>query len=482
MDVLEGVTGLIRRERLLRPGQRVVAAVSGGPDSLCLLDCLQRAGYRVILAHFDHGLRPDSADDAAFCAALARRLGLPAVVARENVRDRLGPGDSLEQAARVRRYQFLARAAREQRAAAVATGHTADDQVETIVMHWLRGAGPAGLRGMRPGAPLDRLIDLPPGAPVTLVRPLLELTRSQTEAHCRQRGLTPRRDATNQDPTFLRNRIRLELLPLLQSYNPALRQGLLRGARLMSDHDDLIDSLTAALARRAVRPAGRGALRLDLDAWRAAPAALRRSLLYRLPLARLPAGETAGYEVLERADAALRALRPGRTAGLPGGWTAVAWGGEAVLAPPAVEPPLPWFPLLAAARPRRLRVPGTVRLAGGWALEVRRDRLSAAGARRIERAEPGRTAAFDAGALAGPLRLRPAQPGERLSPLGMAGSARLSDLFVDRRIPRPARRRWPVLECAGQTLWIVGLRRSRHAPLGARPRPALILRLIPPRA
>ena len=168
MDMLDRVAGFIQRRRLLQPGQRVVAAVSGGADSLCLLDCLLRAGYQVILAHFDHGLRPDSAADAAFCADLARRLELPAVVAREDLRALLGPGASLEQVARMRRYLFLARVAREQRARAVATGHTADDQVETVVMHWLRGAGPAGLRGMRPAAPLDRLVDLPAGAPVAL--------------------------------------------------------------------------------------------------------------------------------------------------------------------------------------------------------------------------------------------------------------------------------------------------------------------------
>jgi tRNA(Ile)-lysidine synthase len=150
MLIAEPVAAFIERERLLGSGQRVIAAVSGGADSLCLLDCLHRLGYALRIAHFDHGLRRGSWREAEFVLRLARERGLPAIAERSTPRNWARRGRSLEEAARQVRYAFLVRAAREWDASVIAVGHTADDQVETILMHLLRGAGVHGLRGMLP--------------------------------------------------------------------------------------------------------------------------------------------------------------------------------------------------------------------------------------------------------------------------------------------------------------------------------------------
>jgi tRNA(Ile)-lysidine synthetase-like protein len=226
MLITEQVAAFIQRERLLSPGHPVVAAVSGGPDSLCLLDCLQRLEYPILVAHLDHRLRAGSWREAEFVLREARRRGLPSIVERVQPPGLRKRGRSMEEAARIARYDFLVWAATGWGAAIVAAGHTADDQVETILMHFLRGAGVHGLRGMLPktslkgwdgqgqaeGGALFRVSTQlatrrrqPAGDDangVDLIRPLLETTRDQTEAHCRAAGLRPRRDPSNQDPAF----------------------------------------------------------------------------------------------------------------------------------------------------------------------------------------------------------------------------------------------------------------------------------------
>ena len=197
----------IRKYDLLTKGEGIVVAVSGGPDSVCLLHILHNLRRtleaRLFVAHFDHGLRPDEdAAETSFVASMAETMGLPFVVDKGNIR----PGPSLEDRARKARYAFLERARERFSAAKIALGHQRNDQAETVLMRLLRGSGLAGLSGIRP---------LRDG---TIIRPLLQLGRWEIEAYLQERDLPFKTDQTNWDGRFLRNKIRQDLLPKLQEY------------------------------------------------------------------------------------------------------------------------------------------------------------------------------------------------------------------------------------------------------------------------
>jgi tRNA(Ile)-lysidine synthase len=246
----------------------LVVGLSGGADSVALLDALATlAGPRHIqptAAHLDHGLRPGSAADAAFCRALSARLGLPFRCERADVRSRAArERGGLEQAARRERYSFLDRVRREVGASVIAVAHTRDDQAETLLLRLLRGAGARGLGGMRLRAG-------------HIVRPLLEVSREEVLAHLTERGLDWREDPTNADMGHLRNRVRHELLPYLEArFNPALRRVLARTAGLLAEEDAHLEEEAQALLRRIARVDG-DVVALDRLALAQAPPAVAR--------------------------------------------------------------------------------------------------------------------------------------------------------------------------------------------------------------
>jgi tRNA(Ile)-lysidine synthetase-like protein len=298
----------------------VVVGVSGGPDSLCLLHILLRLReeYRLRLhvAHLHHGARGAEADaDADFVAALAAEWNLPATIEKQDV-PALAHAHKLafEETARRVRYTFLTRVAGEMGAHKIAVGHNADDQAETVLMHFLRGAGPAGLRGMLPLTPikdyrlLTPFLHLTPNQPTnqltiqptnqptnqltnqlttpTLIRPLLEVPRAAIEAYCANHGLTPRFDRSNLDTTYFRNRLRHELLPLLATYNPNIRARLCHTATIIATDYELLTQLREQAWAEVMREERETAIVFDRVTWRTLPVALQRATLrqaaYRL--------------------------------------------------------------------------------------------------------------------------------------------------------------------------------------------------------
>lgn len=267
------------RQRWLAPGARLAVAVSGGSDSVALLLLLQRQaqryGLQLAVAHLDHGLRPEASRDAAFVGELAARLRLPFWLCRSQ---RLTPVmPNLEAAARRLRYRFFRRllVGQPPLAAAVATGHTLNDQAETVLLRLLRGAGTLGLCGIWPTVR---------AGPGWILRPLLPFSRAELQAWLRSQGQAWREDASNRDPRHRRNRIRHHLLPLLtREYNPAVRHRLAALATLLQAEEEFWARVTAADGR-LLTPAGGTGLRPPVSgpAWRAATAALAA-----LPLARL---------------------------------------------------------------------------------------------------------------------------------------------------------------------------------------------------
>ncbi len=478
MDVCDRVGAAIREHGLLRRGQRVVAAVSGGADSLCLLDCLHRLGYPIVVAHLNHKLRAGSEADAEFVLHLAQHNGLSAVMASEDVRAQ-AHGLSLEAAARRARYRFLARVAREHRIRVIATGHTADDQAETVLLHLLRGAGPTGLRGIQPSTALDAWSEIPGGSPLTLVRPLLEISREETRAHCAFHGLEPRQDPTNEDPAFLRNRIRLQLLPELETYNPGVRKVLSRTAQVMREHAEWIEGQVGDAWPAVVRRAGNDALAFRLGPFGRLPRALRGEVVRRALVVLRPEGRDFGLEDVDRFLGALAGRGPRRVS-LGLGLEVERFGEEAFLHGEGAELAFPRYPQMPTLAARRIHWPSTIRLANGWRLVIEEKRLTP-GIRRavIDHPDPN-SAAFDRAALAETLWLRPPRPGDRLHPLGMQGTAKITQIFSDRHVPKPARARWPVLVAGESPLWVAGLRVGGEARLRPSTQIALLFRLIPP--
>jgi tRNA(Ile)-lysidine synthase len=292
-------------------GGTLVVGLSGGKDSVALADALaclrRRRGFRLVAAHLDHGLRPGSADDVAFCSALCERLDVPFRSGRADVRARSArEKGGLEQAARRERYSYLRRVRDEEKAAAIAVAHTRDDQAETLLLRLLRGAGATGLSGMRARAG-------------DLLRPLLGVSREEVLEHLRERGLAWREDPSNADTTHRRNRVRLELLPYLEErFNPGIKAALARTASLLADEAAHLraeaDSLLAAIAREDGE-----ALCLGRAALAGAPPALARATL-RQALAQAGGLAHVGALHVERVLQLARAKSPsGRRLPLPGG-------------------------------------------------------------------------------------------------------------------------------------------------------------------
>ncbi len=322
-QVVQRVRQTLRREQMLSGGESVVIATSGGPDSMALLHLLRRLReefrLRLRVVHVDHGLHRASRAHAAFVRQTARGWGIPVSVRRVNVRahakrHRL----TLEEAARALRYAALARAARRVRATHIATGHTADDQAETVLLWLLRGAGADGLGGMPATRPHEGL---------RVIRPLLGVRREEIVAYLRAEGVRWRSDPTNRSRAPLRNRIRQDLLPYLAGYNPGIKAVLQRLALQVADDAALLDHLADEAAEAMVRRnGGLGRVTIDVPRFRALPVALQRRVVRRalsaaggnirdlafvhIELIRLMA---AGGRQGERAD--LPGLRAHRTAG-----------------------------------------------------------------------------------------------------------------------------------------------------------------------
>jgi tRNA(Ile)-lysidine synthase len=268
-----------RRLGLPAANARVVVAVSGGADSVALLLAINelvdanKLRLKLFVAHLDHGLRKDSRADARWVKALAKRLGHESLARRVEVKAlAAGSGDNLEQAARRARYKFLAKVAKEKRALVVLTAHTMDDQAETVVLNLLRGSGMDGLSGMEPARRLGE------GSETILARPLLGwVRRRDTESYCRSRAVEFLTDEMNADERFTRVRVRRQLLPQMEGFNPKIVEGLARTAELLREDSAALDQAAGRLLELATEAGAGSCLRIDLLVL--APLALRRRAL-----------------------------------------------------------------------------------------------------------------------------------------------------------------------------------------------------------
>ncbi|MCD6289699.1 MAG: tRNA lysidine(34) synthetase TilS, partial [Anaerolineae bacterium] len=389
MNVLQQVQETIKREGLMAPGDTVVVGVSGGPDSLCLLHVLHslapELGVDLIVAHLHHEIRGADADaDAEFVRRIAQQWGLPCELERQDVPALARRyGIAIEETARRVRYAFLGQIAEQAKAPVVAVAHNADDQTETVLMHFLRGAGIAGLRGMlyktrwgdyRLLEPLERELRGQRATrpqerdyPRWLVRPLLDVPRAEIEAYCAEHGLRPRFDRSNLDTTYYRNRLRHELLPLLETYNPGIRQILRHSAAVMADDYEILRAAMADAWARVERPSPTGGIAFDLAAWRALPRGLQRATI-REAVRRLR--WTLRDINFVHIEQALRVARDGGTgaqATLPRGLMLRVDYDRIEIADEGAKPQLPGPQI---DEPSPLQCPGITALSNGWQISA----------------------------------------------------------------------------------------------------------------
>ena len=469
----EAVTAQVR-DALQRHGlgsSRLLAAVSGGSDSMALLHALhalrESMALELHVAHFDHNFRPEAKEDALFVAEAAAALGLPLITEHGDpmAYQREQRISSFEAAARELRYAFLGRAAAQAGASAVALGHHADDQAETVLMHLLRGSGLDGLRGM---GPLTRWSSADGQQQVNLFRPLLALTKEQLADYCRRQGVAFREDPANRDCRFTRNRVRHQLLPTLREYNPRISQSLVRLAQAVDREADFLEAASDRIWGQLARLEP-GAVHLDRSSLAAQPPALQARLLRRAY--RELAGSSRRLQSAH-VDAMMSLLtgEPGRQAVLPMGLRLTSTYHDLILARDegALPSPLPlegWHRLAPpdhGAGPMITDLPGW-RVRAEWVGPqegLPRDSL---------------TALLDLGEEELELWVRGRRPGDRFHPLGLAGDKKLQDFLVDQKAPAAWRDAIPLVVVEGRIAWVVGYRIAHWAAVRADSRRALRL-------
>jgi tRNA(Ile)-lysidine synthase len=444
--LLRTVRATIEKYRMLSGGERLVVAVSGGPDSVALLHVLHslRSTYQLDLhvAHLEHGLRgEDALEDQRFVEGLCRGLGLGLTARSVDVAERAAASTlSIEAVARQVRYAFLNDVLKETGATKIATGHNANDQAETLLLNLLRGSGIAGLRGIRP-AMEGRII-----------RPLVEAKRDEILAYLADRHLDFRTDASNEDSTYDRNRLRKVLIPLIETeFNPKIVDSLVRTASIFSLVAEHFDG-EVERARRVCCRSEDGRVVLNLERFSQLALIVKLFTLYAVLRSLEGDDQVVSYDALVALVNIAERSRSGSRVDVGSGIAAIKEFGTLVIGRD-VALPEPYEVSLV--------IPGTTRI----------DQVSRVIEVSVLREPPdsgdvyrsGETAYFDLDKLALPLAARSWREGDRIIPFGMAGSKKVHDVFVDEKIPASERAGIPIICDKDEIIWIAGVRRSERA-------------------
>lgn len=437
---------------------------------MALLDILVRCGYKPLVAHFNHQLRVDAARDADFVRQRSEDYGLEFVLCSADVAAQAREsGQGIEEAARGARYQFMFALAQERGATALAVAHQADDQVETVLLNLLRGSGLKGLGGMRFRSFSAFNETIP------LIRPLLGCWRDEITAYCAENGLSYVTDATNQDSIYRRNRVRLELLPELESYNPQIKRSLYRMADLLAEDMEFIEEAVRAAARRTGLQCQTGYVSLDLEEFKRLSTAEQRGLIRRILSEAFPNEIDLGAQQFEAARRCLTRATDSLSVQLNDLVLVRVENDKGVfMTPAAAELPAPEWPSIAGEMRLPIRA-GTTALAQGWKMKMELIDREALGDGYLKNAD--NFCAFVAlEKLDAELLLRTWRDGDRYQPLGMTeGQQKVSDLWINHKVPLRAKGHWPLLFSGDQLVWIPGFPPAEVVRISAQTRQILKL-------
>lgn len=458
--LIDRILLMLRNDCRVQDTDRVLVGVSGGIDSIFLLTILYEIRQLLVAAVFNHGLRPEAAEECAFVENYCAERSIPCVSGQADVRSyAMEKGLGIEAAARDLRYQFLFRSAMENDCSAVVTAHHENDQAETVLMHILRGTGIDGLCGMRPYGFLKEYSETIP-----LIRPLLHVSRGEIEQYAAENGMPYREDRSNADTFYLRNRIRHELIPMLEAdYNPRIVASLCRLAgSAAADKEILDDECEKAIRYAAFYPLDDGC-EWSRKTYRSYPVGLRYRMLREL-FSRMGADlSEIGFQHLIVADRIFTEGRYNHTISLLKGIWLRCEGDRAMI---LTSPDVPQW-----------RYP---QLSQGWTLYCETRHIQPKDLPDwVETAKKHpEWAVLDANQVADYPTLRTIRPGERFEPYGMGGaSQKLSDFLVNHKIPVQYRDDLVVAADAGGIVWIPGYRVSNRCALNSGTHRIMILKL-----
>jgi tRNA(Ile)-lysidine synthase len=433
--ILKKVRGTIGKFRLLQKGNKVLVAYSGGPDSTALMailvDLSKDYELRLALAHLNHQLRPSAAADEEFAVSMARKFGLPLYLKREDIRAHAQKhGLNIEEAGRERRYEFLRQTAAKIGAAKIATGHTMTDQAETVLMRLLRGSGPTGLGGIAPAVK------------GIVIRPLIEVERGEIKEYLRAGRLLYREDETNRDRRYLRNKVRLSLIPFLEkNFEPRIVRQLSRLAEISRAEDEFLEKTAQGRSKKAVLRK-KGKILLDAQRLSSLPSALARRCV-RVFLSELKGDlRRISFKDVE----AVRGLGEMKDVHLPYGLF-LRREKDCIFLKDKGLLPLQYEKNWDGQKKIEINELG-LGFTGKIFPRASRPSLYFDDTRRVY---------LDASKIRFPLVVRSRREGDRYRPLGAPGQKKLKEIMRAKGILPGDRDRHPIFLSAGKIIWILGL-------------------------
>ena len=459
-DFLQRAHRFILQHDMIHSGETVVVGCSGGVDSLALLVALHELRHsldcQLHIAHLNHQLRRDSASDAEFVKQLADRLRLPSTINKVDMPSLIKQRrQSIEAVARKARYDFFESVSERIGATKVALGHQRGDQAETVLMNLLRGAALTGLKGILP---------IRNGK---FIRPLLGFSRREIEEFVAEQNVQPREDSTNWDLNFLRNRIRLELLPHLErDYNRNIQNTLAQNAELLrTESDYLEDAAHKAFDECLAEPMTCNAVVLDRSMFLRQHPAMRRRIL-RLAIGQIQGDMTeVSFNHSESMLQLSESQAPSRQLNLPNNLEFVRAYNHLIVQPAAKEIGEFEYAVLV---PGKNDFPALNAVMTATIVEASSDKISRKPMGKFQ-------AMFDVDQIHTPLKIRSRRAGDRFQPYGMDGTKKVKDFLIDAKVPQRLRRHTPILVTGDEILWVVGYRTSEKCKVSDKTRRVLYL-------
>jgi len=459
---LNKIRDFIRSRNLIKAGDRVLVALSGGPDSVFLLHVLlslrEDLNITLLAGHLNHCLRgAESNRDEAFVKALSKKMGIKIISSKRDVagyakREKL----SIETAARDLRREFLDKTADKHKCQKIATGHNLNDQAETVLMHIIRGSGLTGLKGI-------------PAVNGKFIRPVLGAGREEIEEFLRSNNIAWREDSSNQSLDHTRNKVRLAVIPQLKKYNPQIVHSLSHLAEAAGSDLELIDDMTDKAFRQAAK-IHKAKINIDLSVFNSYNKGLRRNILRQAILHIARHGVVPSFESAENCIGLMAEGRVGsRYQALPGIWCTIGYKSAEISKNRAVAPAAK----IAAAK--KISIPGKTTIHGHL---IKAD-IVPGSARPAKMDLKADVVYFDADKLDKELLTVGGRlPGDAMVPFGSSHRKKTKEIFIEAKVPQARRDAWPVVRFKGQIIWLAGLRRSNHAPLGRETKTILKLEFL----
>jgi tRNA(Ile)-lysidine synthase len=467
------VLNTLRSECSIQQSDRLLLGFSGGPDSVCLLDLLAKAGYGVSIAYFNHQLRPESELEEVFTLKVSERYQVESTIGSADIkRVAAQRKKGIETTARECRYHFLAETARGFGAAAIVVAHHADDQVETVLLNLLRGCGLNGLSGMPYRSPNEFTGGIP------VVRPMIDIWKSDILAYCEKSGLAYQIDKTNFEQEYTRNVLRNETIPAIEKINPNAKKNILRMRSIVQKENEFLNVIGEQAFKDAIIQIGKEFFKVEINAFCGLPTSIQRRVLLHAIKTSFKMEKDVRYQLIEDIRSVLTGEQQGKHAQATTDIQALIEGEFGFVFStidqlatdddPGLDP---WIGCVPIA------VPGETKISWNWMIRVEKMAKDECGEKAYQNTD-ALTAYFDVDAVTLPITARRAQPGDRYAPMGMEGrSMKVSDFWINRKVPRRLRKNWPLIRDANQILWIPGSQPAHSVQITDATRSVLIITL-----